>query len=66
MLSWNLGNMVELSGTSSFPERTAFKRYLSALEPMTYPSIEAAIVKAIAALGIRIDFLSKPINGTAA
>ena len=50
----------------SFFEATALTRSRSALEPMTCPKTDAAIVNAMADLGIKIDFLSIAINGTAA
>ena len=43
-----------------------FIRWRSALEPMTCPKMDAAMVKAIAVLGISTDFLSMAMNGTAA
>lgn len=57
---------VDVSFETTFPLPTAFIRCLSALEPMTCPKMEAAIVNAMAVLGINTDFLSMPINGTAA
>lgn len=44
----------------------AFSRIRSALEPRTWPRIDAAIVNAIADLGIKTDFRSMAIKGTAA
>lgn len=56
----------EASVIDTFPAASAFSLYLSALEPITWPNTDAAIVNAIADLGIKTDFLSIPMNGTAA
>lgn len=56
----------EVSVRDNFLAATAFSRYRSALEPMTCPSTDAAMVKAMADLGISTDFRSMAMNGTAA
>lgn len=60
------GPILKCSANSSFLAATVFSRYLSALEPITCPRIDDAMVKAIADLGINTDFLSMAMNGTAA
>lgn len=57
---------VEFSvGTSSLAA-TVLSRSRSALEPITCPRTDAPMVNAIAALGIKMDFLRMAMNGTAA
>lgn len=61
-----VGSQLGVSVKTSLFAATALSRYLSALEPNTCPIIDAAMVNAIAVLGISTDFLSMAMNGTAA
>lgn len=57
---------VSLPSPADFAAATLFNLIRSALDPIVWPNIEAAIVRAMADFGISTDFLSIPMNGTAA
>jgi hypothetical protein len=54
-----------VESTAPFAARF-LSRMRSALDPIVWPMMEAAMVNAIAVLGITTDFLSIAMNGTAA